>query len=532
MRRLIPIFCCLSLLACRGPVPGLLPAAEPPAVMYRSYRNYDENPAFLTNNVAAKVLWKKAIGSLMTGSGLYIAGSDVVLMNDGKIYYQKIKAINSLDAATGAVKDEFELPRETSLPFARAVDFDGSCRGQGKTFFPLIRAGASAAHLVADDRTKRMKLVGADGFCGGGYGALAADAGYRLALFARDADEAPVQWRQLKAFSGERAGGAYSGRVILITTKDDSLIVESYSLATDELQWAREIPFVAPMDDTVFEATGRKNLISFRFSKSIVISQHLACNLSTGETDDVATALDPDTGQINWKKSNIEYIITKRYDDDGLYYFIRKNEPGVLYGIDQKTGAEKLKLRLNNFDPAMGIMATRERIYYGGMDPSQRTGSLYLYNPSRLIFPKSGKFKHSTIEASKDARARAGTFSAVDRDTGAVIWTIPLNDRYALPLYDSGVLFFGNKPDFYRNLIAGSVRQYEHAVDTYTEQDVPALFPDTAFAVDAGTGKELWKLRLNGGDASSIEKILIKDRRAYIQSFSGWIYAIGWSVLR
>ncbi len=85
---------------------------------------------------------------------------------------------------------------------------------------------------------------------------------------------------------------------------------------------------------------------------------------------------------------------------DGL----NKNEPDIIYGVDQKTSEERLKIDAKEFNVVHGILSTHGRLYYAEKGASKDDPTLYT------------------------------SFKAVDKKTGNIQRTISIDPQRALPL--------------------------------------------------------------------------------------------------
>lgn len=96
----------------------------------------------------------------------------------------------------------------------------------------------------------------------------------------------------------------------------------------------------------------------------------------------------------------------------------------------------------------------------------------------------------------------------------------------SLPVFYNGILYFGQGPEVFNEIFAGSRNIYSFNLIAHDKVTFPDVLHKTAFAVDAKTGKTLWKIRLDGGDESYIEKIMPYGNMVLVKSVAGWLYAL------
>ncbi len=466
-----------------------------------------EHIVFAENNFGANIKWKKNIGTSIShlfDRRAYIVESDPAILSDNKIYFQDQSTIFAADLFTGEIRDKYDKPENQEKYIA---DLASASYESDKiaVLWSHISADEPILFLKIDHVNKSAKIVRSWGAPHRVFYAKGKIIGFQnqyplvFAIFVQEFDSSKKPWWD------NIAGSLYSlevgtDNIIVIYGKGDVVFIEVRNLDTGETLWKNQFKAEKSADKTLYNLTGIKNFIQLQKSNELFVAEYLAFNGNTGQLTQNVISLDPRTGQINWQLSDVGRVYTKRYGDDGLFYFYKRDQPETLYGVDQKTGEEKLKLSLRDPRNAQGIISTPDKIFY----------------------PR-------VIDRSKDTPLPYDTFSAVDKKTGKTLWTVNNIDRqFALPHYENGILYFGYRNDFYRNLLSGTIKQYERSFDLLSPDDVPTVLQKTAFAVDAETGKVLWKVKLEGREESYVEKILVKDNMAFIKSLSGWLYAIEW----
>lgn len=485
-------------------------------MVYRTAKeSYNEQFVFDENNVKARIVWKQNIGTLNAlffSEPKYIIGADLAFVQDDKIYAQDQYNIFTLDARTGKTVKQYDKPFKPPVKEIGIINLSQPCRVPGGTIF-LVKDAMNEPRefVILDDKDKHIsyKYVSPDTttFCVGDKAVI-----IRTSFMGDGFQVSDIRGDRKLWWSGEFLRFFYSaelnnGTLLTFYRKGNSLYVESYDfnyvaqaeygISDKRLLWQCRFDRHIALDKN--KIAGFKDLNALLVLDEIFAVEYSYINEATGEITEQVTSIDPETGSINWQKYDVVRVDSKRYGKhDGLFYLSKKGEQDTIYGIDQKTGEEKLKVFLKGYNSAQGIISLPDKLYYAGASASGD-------NP--LIYK---------------------TFSAVDKKTGKTLWSITVDQQHALPYYANGVFYFGLKKDFYSNLVEGTLTRYAHSFDLYSKQDVLRGLSKTAYAVDAQTGNVLWKIRLDGGDESYIEKILVKDDMAFIKSLSGWLYAIEW----
>ena len=473
----------------------IAPTSHPVTVKYGKLRiggEGGERIVFAENGVGAHVKWKKHIGTpffQLGNKSWYMLGPNPGIWPDGKIYFQDRDCIFAADMATGKVVDRYEKPERLQ---SRVAALDHACLVPGKKVFPLESwNGHGYTLLIIDEETKESEI----GFAP--Y-SLFAPGSYQCLFSVGEFASRKEPWHSGKGSARLLSRRIYPdvtppGVIVALYGKKDLLITEALYLSTLKLFWDNSFKMQSPSEDAVYGLQ--------KFDQLFVTE--LCYNEMFINFDGQVTSLDPLTGEINWQLPHAVWVYTKKSKDgDNLFYFYKKDQPKTIYGVDQKTGEEKLTLCLKDYHLGYGIIATSEKVFY----------------------PAASGLKHYSLQYN--------AFSAVDKKTGKTLWTLVLEHlehQSALPHHEDGVLYFGNKFNFLKHYFFGSSREYAPNFDIYEKGDIPATaVPKTAFAVNAETGKVLWKLGLEGGEEAYIEKLLVKDNMVFVKSLSGWLYAIEW----
>lgn len=473
--------------------------------LFRSLGVNSESFIFEENNISAKIKWKKEFGTLQYfgfDEKRYALIGDFVLSKTGFFLYQDHKYIYSFDSLTGDLQTKYERSKEPPYQ-QRAADLSQMCEFVDKKIIPLKNSvGKIKEFLILKENAPENQVIPI-----GDAAKVAFCVNEKIIEVVDDAFVAGFQVQELdprlKTWWVNKSGFSISvyalatdtDAAVFLYRKGNMLNVESYNLATGNLNWKKELRAPKQKDRSFFEAMGideHKVVLNELF-----IVEYVGFNKKTGETLENVTSLNAHTGRINWQMSDLVRVFVRQNSDASpLFYYSKIDEPSVIYGVDQETGEEKLRVALKEYNIGQGILLTADKLYHAGASISEDNKLLY------------------------------SAFSAVDKRTGKTLWTINIDQQGALPHYEEGILYFGYMPDFYKNIIAGSIKQYEDGFELYGKDDVQKFLRKTAFAVDAETGKVLWKAKLEGGDESYVEKILINGNMTFIKSISGWLYAI------
>lgn len=489
-----------------------------------------EDLVFVENARGAKIIAKNNMGTLKVAEAWisfpathivsratfsdyrdigYVVDFDIGIGPDGIFYSQNEDSLFTLDPITGAINERYVKYVKSEYRERAAhmvVDLENICGDPDGNVFPMkwvagvdLGFWAPKTGPFFDGRIKALAR-----FCEGKklIGWITNPFGIGDGLVVSDAYSSRKLWG-----SGEEMGRTFNAVItspevlFLLYKKSGSLVVEAYDLNYDshsrwgpgrkKLLWKTIFPKRKPTGSVA----GLKELNGLLLSRQLFMIERANVNKSDREATVHVTSLDPQTGAINWQKPDIVRVFAQYYSDDGLFYLLRKDRPSAVSGVDQKSGEEKLTIDSARFNFSLGVLDAGDMLYYAQAGGSKKNPLLY------------------------------DTIIAIDKRSGKQSWTLKLNQQDALPFYERGILYFGFHGDFYESLTAGSNRQY-HFTKWARKEDVPKNLQRETFAVDSRTGKILWKVRLEGGDESYIQKVMVKDGITYIKSLTGWLYSL------
>ena len=463
------------------------------------------------NNANAHVKWKNNIGTLnmlFLDKAKYISGADLSFLPDGKIYYQDQYNLYSVDVANGHSNMAYEKPYKPPITSSDVIDLAHPCGVTGKKIFAVRDIlGKHRNFFIIDENNQKTTYVYASSstaFCANSKAIIITEHFLGDGVAVANLDPYKRLW-----WSGEFLRKFYSvttsnDTVFILYKKSGSLFVEAYvldydgpaaGLNTGKLLWRSQLGAFKSADESLYKAMKTNEAGTIQILKELFVTSYASFEENTGAVKGEVVSIDPNTGEINWRMSDITRIYMQSYDE-ALFYIVKKTDTSTIYGLDQKTGKEKLKISLTGWNAVQGLLSIQDKVFFAGS--SQLKDDLRLYN----------------------------TFTAVDKKTGQKVWTTTIDEQKAMPHYENGILYFGYKPDSFGKIYEGSIKQYEYSIDFYSKNDLKKNLLKTAFALDAETGKVLWKIKLEGGDESYVEKILVKDNMTFIKSSSGWLYAI------
>jgi outer membrane protein assembly factor BamB len=243
--------------------------------------------------------------------------------------------------------------------------------------------------------------------------------------------------------------------------------------------------------------------------------------------------LDLETGAERWRSEPLGVASNLTYGDGSLFF---GTDAGEVVAVDVTNGTERWRTSVPGAlaparNPAFAegkVLSAVDGVGYSAFDA--KTGAILWTVPTGDDVMGSARASGSTAYIGAGADSTVGRLRAVDLATGAVRWEV--DEPLGGPTIEAGVAYSGGQGvatardavtgvEWWRATFDGYVRGPAVAGDIVF---LPADGEQRIYALDAASGRELWRFDLGAGNQCCIA---VAGGIVYVGTDRGLVYAIG-----